>query len=59
MLRFLLWNLRFNFYSSFVIVKNSLGSQTLLTLSAPNPQNGQTVANELFECAWTFCVVGA
>ena len=38
----------------------------VLTLSAPNLQNGQThpnnspaVADELFECVWPFCGIGA
>ena len=37
-----------------------------LTISAPTPQNGQThsnnlsaIADELFECVWPFCGVGA
>ena len=39
----------------------------VLTLQAPTPQNGQThaqticrlLADELFECVWPFCRVGA
>ena len=38
----------------------------MLALYAPNPQNGQmhsnnlsTVVDELFECVWPFCGVGA
>ena len=37
-----------------------------LTLTAPLPQNGQThsnnlsgTADELFDCVWPFCKVGA
>ena len=39
---------------------------TILSLWAPTPQNGQTysnnssaVADELFECVWLFCEIGA
>ena len=38
----------------------------ILTLKGPTPQKGQThsndssaAANELFECVWPFCGVGA
>ena len=43
-----------------------MSSLWLLTLQAPTPQNGQThsnkssaTADDLFECVWPFCRVGA
>ena len=46
--------------------KNSCFISIFLTLYAPTPEIGQThsnnlsaVADELFECVWTFCGVGA
>ena len=43
-----------------------MSSLWLLTHQAPTPQNGQThsnnssaTADDLFECIWPFCMVGA
>ena len=56
-----LWKIRY-------VHKCKLGTDftTFLTLSAPTLQNGQThsnnssaVADELFECVWPFCEIGA
>ena len=45
---------------------NELNEEVSLTLKSSTPQNGQThsnhssaTADELFECAWPFCGVGA
>ena len=44
-----------------VVEKNFVSTGRILTLQAPVLQNGQTHSNadELFECVWPFCGVGA
>ena len=54
------------FFEVFREYRKKLVTWNRLTLEAPTPQKGQThsnnssdVANELFECVWTFCRFGA
>ena len=57
-------------YTYYLVSQGSKDNQTTksgqLTIKAPIPQNGQlhsnkssATADELFECVWPFCEVGA